>query len=241
VETNPSTSAPGSPIGNFGAWASESSVWSILWDLHDSAADTNDTVALGFAPIWQVLVGEQRTTPSFTTIFSFVSALKTGRTAGQVNAINSLVNAQNIVSPTITAFATTETNVPTPLSSTDILPVYTLVTPGGASVQVKSIVDAEGDTYNALGNRHFLRFTAASTGPVTVQVSTSNVTAADPDFYVWRAGTLVAVGEDFGAVESQTFNVTAGQTYVIDAYECSNGCSGNQGTPGNYTLTVTVN
>jgi hypothetical protein len=243
VETNPSSTPPGSPSGNFGSWASESSVWAILWDIYDSAADAGDNVALGFGPIWQVLAGEQRTTSSFTTIFPFIAALKVGRTNAEVVAINSLVNAQNTVATSINAFATTETNVPTPLLAADILPVYSTITRGGGAVQVRSIVDAEGDTYNALGNRHFLRFTSNFTGQVTLSVSTSNPNAAeaDPDFFVWRAGDLVVAGQDFGPTESQAMNVVSGQTYVIEAFECANGCSSDQGTPGNYTLTATIN
>jgi hypothetical protein len=245
VETNPPrTSAGASPATNFGCWCSESSVWSILWDLHDTVADANDTVALGFAPLWQVLTEEQRTTPAFTTLFSFVAALKTGRSAGEVSAINTLVTAQNVVSSTIDAFATTETNanVPTPFLPADILPVYSTITAGGPAVPVRSVNDA-GATYNKLGNRHFLRFTANASGNVTVTVTTSNATAdADPDFIVWRAGSVATIGQDFGPSEQEVFPVVAGQTYIIDAYECTNGCDSDQGTPtGDYTLTVTVN
>ena len=30
-------------------------------------------------------------------------------------------------------------------------------------------------------------------------------------------------------------------TYVFDVYECSNGCDDEEGTPGDYDVTVTVN
>ena len=69
-------------------------MWSILWDLYDNNADANDTVELGFQPMWNVLIGSQRTTPAFTSLFSFITALKT---ASPVNAaaIDTLVTAQN--------------------------------------------------------------------------------------------------------------------------------------------------
>ncbi len=35
--------------------------------------------------------------------------------------------------------------------------------------------------------------------------------------------------------------MTAGQTYIIDAYDCANGCDDTSGTPGDYNLTVTIN
>ena len=43
IETNPAGQSGGAPDGNYGCWCSESSVWSILWDLYDNAADANDT------------------------------------------------------------------------------------------------------------------------------------------------------------------------------------------------------
>ena len=79
IEDNPQTNPVGAPNDDYGCWCSESSVWSILWDLYDTAADANDTLALGFAPMWQVLTGPQRTTPAFTTIFPFITALKVAR------------------------------------------------------------------------------------------------------------------------------------------------------------------
>ena len=103
IEDNPP--APNDPTG---CWCSESSVWAILYDIYDTAADAGDTLALGFGPIWDVLVGEQRTTPAFTSIFTFITALKAGQPAS-VTGINSLVSAQNIVTNT-NAFGTTETN-----------------------------------------------------------------------------------------------------------------------------------
>ena len=113
VEDNPPTNPVGAPNNNYGCWCSESSVWSILWDIHDNAADTNDTLALGFQPIWNVLIGQQRTTPAFTTIFSFITALK-AQNAGSAAAINTLVAAQNIDAANIDAYGSTETHVPTP-------------------------------------------------------------------------------------------------------------------------------
>ena len=70
-------------------------MWSILWDLYDPNADANDTLTSDFQPLWNVLINEQRTTRAFTSIFSFISALKTARPANAA-AINTLLAAQNI-------------------------------------------------------------------------------------------------------------------------------------------------
>jgi hypothetical protein len=219
-------------------------VWAILWDLYDNANDGADTVSLGFAPLWSVLTGEQRTTPAFTTIFSFLTALKTGRSAGELAAMNTLVSAQNIRFSDIDAFATTETFVPVPpfVQNIDVLPVYATITAGGGPVIVRNVDDA--GRQNSLGARRFLRFTPASGGTRTVTLTTSNADAnADPDFTLQRAGTYLMI-EDDQPPQPETGtspNLVGGTTYVLDVYDCANGCDTEQGTPGNYNLTVTIN
>jgi hypothetical protein len=242
VETNPSTSAPGIPSGNFGCWCSESSVWSILWDLYDNTNDGADSVSLGFGPIWSVLEGAQATTPAYTTIFSFLTALKVGRSPGELTAMNTLVTAQNIRFSDIDAFATTETFVPSPpfaALSADVLPIYTTIT-AGAPVIVRSVDTAKRQ--NGLGSHRFLRFTPPASGSRTVTVTSSNPNTPDPDFTMQNAGTYVMVEEEPPPQpETGTENLTGGTTYVIDVHDCANGCGGNQGTPGAYNLTVTIN
>jgi hypothetical protein len=243
VETNPSTSAPGSPMGNFGCWCSESSVWSLLWDLYDSANDGSDSVSLGFGPLWTVLTGAQRTTPAYTTVFSFLTALKAGRSPAELTAMNTLVTAQNIRFSDIDEFATTETFVPVPpfVQNIDVLPIYATIAAGGAPVVVRNVDDA--GRQNALGARRFLRFTPATSGNRTVSVTTSNADVnADPEFLVQRAGTYVLIEEDPPPQpETGATNFIGGTTYVLEAYDCANGCNTQQGTPGNYNLTVTIN
>jgi hypothetical protein len=41
--------------------------------------------------------------------------------------------------------------------------------------------------------------------------------------------------------ETGSPSVTNGITYVLDVYDCDNGCSSPQGTSGDYNLTVTIN
>jgi hypothetical protein len=243
IETNPVTTATG-PNDDVGCWCSESSVWSILWDLYDVNADTNDTLTLGFTPIWNVLIGPQRTTPAFTTIFSFVTALKTAQPAN-VAAINTLVAAQNIVAATIEPFASTETNLPAPLPNNAVFPLYTTATVGGPPVVVRTVNDAAADPAdlgNKLGNRRYVRFEVATTRNITISLTSSNADPnVDPDFLVWRGGTFVRAGIDPPqAVETETFNATPG-TYLLDVYDCANGCNPADGTAGDYDLTVTIN
>jgi hypothetical protein len=75
-------------------------------------------------------------------------------------------------------------------------------------------------------------------------VTTSNANAdADVDFRVWRAGTLILNAEAFPPPVTETgqFNAVAGTTYVLDVYDCSNGCADPGTIAGDYTLTVTIN
>jgi hypothetical protein len=236
IENNPTT--PATAPDSTGCWCSESSVSAILWDLYDTPADANDTLALGFLPLWNVMTGAQRTTPAVTSIFSFIDALKTARPADAV-AINQLVSAQNIDASLINPFATSETHTPFP----GTLPLFTDISPG-TPVVVKSIDD--GGHYNRLGNHRLLRFTVAGTGTgsVTIRLTTSNPDPnADPDFVVYRAGTRVleARSPPPQVAETATLSITAGATYIIDAYDCANGCSDVEGTAGDYDLTVTIN
>ena len=240
VESNPATTQSGTNE-NYGCWCSESSVWSILWDLYDPAADANDTLALGFAPLWSVLIDQQRSTPAFTSIFSFISALKTARPANAA-AIDTLLAAQNIGSVT-DAFGTGEAHFPNNVAAAAALPVYTPVTVGGAPVMLRTVDDA--GRYNTLGNHRFLRFTLASTRPtLNISVTSSNPNNADPDFVLYGDGAPLNFleGQD-GPPQPEVgvFNNAPAGTYVIDVYDCANGCDDEQGIAGDYDLTVTVN
>jgi len=234
IESNPTT--PATAPDSTGCWCSESSVSAILWDLFDTPSDANDTLALGMLPLWNVMTNAQRTTPAVASIFSFIDGLKAARPADAA-AINQLVAAQNIDASLINAFATSETHTPIP----GTLPLFTDIGLG-TPVVVRSFDD--GGHYNRLGNHRLLRFTPASSGSVTIRLTTSNPDPnADPDFMVYRAGTRVAAATSPPpqAAETTSLSVTAGSTYIIDAYDCANGCSAVEGTAGDYDLTVTIN
>jgi hypothetical protein len=236
VEDNP-TSGP----GGSGCWCSESSVWSLLWDLYDAAPDGSDNISIGFAPIWQVMTGAQKNTPAMTSIFSFAAALKQ-ILPGDAAGIDALLTGQNIDATGIDAFASTETHAP----FGNMLPLYPVITPGATVVVGNSGVRTPTERlYNKAGNHSFLRYVAPTSKLVTVSVTTSNPNGnPDPDFRVFRAGVQQSFNsEDPPALtETGTFNATAGVTYIIDAYDCANGCDPDppQGTAGDYNLTVTI-
>jgi hypothetical protein len=244
IETNPPST--GAVRTNYGCWCSESSVWSILWDIYDSAADTNDNVALGFQPIWDVLTGPQRNTPAFTTIFSFITSLK-AQNAGSAAAVDTLVAAQNVTSATIDAYGTNEAHWPLEVPEIAALPVYGTATIGGPAVVLRTVDDAElpsdpDDGYNKLGDRRFVRFALATTQTITITASSSNTNTPDTDFFVYRNGAFVNAAIA-GPAPSETLTLTnaAAGDYLIDVYDCANGCAQPEGTSGDYNLTVTIN
>jgi hypothetical protein len=246
VEANPATNPPANGLG-LGCWCNEASVGSLVWDLDDANIDGSDGVELGFAPIWQAMLGSTSTTPSFVSIFSFIRSLKAIRPV-EAGAIDTLVAAQNIDSATIDDFATNETHSPL----NNVLPVYTSIVKG-TPVVVHSIDDGgpnatDGDG-NKLGAHAFLRYVAQSTGTVSITLTTSNPDVnRDPDFQMYRSGVQIlpgAVGQsDSSNAEhnevASGISVTSGTTYIIDAYDCANGCSTAQGIPGDYDLTVLI-
>ncbi len=230
---------PPAPSDQTGCWCSESSVWSVLYDLYDSAADSGDSVELGFGALWQVLTNEQRTTPAFTSIFSFMTALK-GLLPAEAPSINTLLTAQNTVAVNMNAFGSTETNLPTGVPTAAVFPLYTTATVGGGPVVLRTVNDA--GTTNKIGNHRYVRFNNASQRNVTITLATSNPNSSpDPDFIVWSGLNLIGASTSAppGPEVRQFNNLPAGD-YVIDAYDCANGCNPSEGTPGDYDLTVTI-
>ena len=223
--------------GSVSGWYSESSVWETLWDLFDAPQDVArngvvDTVALDFAPLWQVLTGPQRTTDALTGIFPFITALKAANPAAAAS-IDALVSAQQIESATIDAFGSTETNA---AGSADVLPIYAPITLDGGAVVVRSIGTTFG-TPNKLANHRFLRYDTDAAR--TVRIVVNAPLGRDPDLIVYRRGIEVDRGEQPDN-ENLTIALPEPGTYILDVFDCANvGCG--PGSPGITNLTVTVN
>jgi len=225
-------------------WYSESSVQSIIYDVFDSTNDGQDTLSLGFAPIYEVLVGSQRTTDAFTSIFSFARYLKDNNAAAAAQ-ISALLDEQQIEGDTIDIFGSTETN--NAGNATYVLPVYTEMQPG-SSVQIcstNSFGTAQNYEYNGLGARRYIRLNIGASAAYNFSmVSTNN--SGDPDIYVFNQGQqLNCVQTSNGCsdgVGSETFSLSlSAGTYVIDAHDYLN--TDNQAGGGNncFNFSVTPN
>ncbi len=97
-------------------WYSEGSDQRILYDLYDNTNEPHDKTSLGFKPIYKVLVGAEKNTPAFTSIFSFIDALKRENSRERWD-IDKTVSYEDI--STITdAYGSNRTN------STNVAPLY---------------------------------------------------------------------------------------------------------------------
>lgn len=216
-------------------WFDESTVQSVLYDIYDTPADGTDNLALGLGPIYQALTSnDYRTQSSFTTIYSFLDELREQQT-GDAAAIDSLAAARGINGTT--AFGVGETN------SGDVdnaLPVYKVAAIDGAAVQVCSS-NSEG-IYNKLSNRNYVRFDVTSAGSHTLTMRrTSGATARDPDFNVFKDGSIVSRAQSNPAeTEVVSIDLTTG-THVVEAFDFKNTGLVASDVPGSacYDFTVT--
>lgn len=202
-------------------WFSESSVGEILWDIFDNSAESGDTATLGFPPIYAVMTNEEVNTNAFTSIFSFVSALR-ARNPGQSAAIGALLTREGISGTN--EFGAGETNSG---GDNGFGGVYRDIAIGQAPQTVCSTVSASGnDDGNKLGNRQFFRFVKTADGTVAIRadgttspsVPGSGI-AQDPDIRVYQRGTLKLSGESSDPqTELIASTPLAAGTYVIEVY-----------------------
>lgn len=201
-------------------WFNESSVEELVYDLWDTNSDGDDNDSVGFAPIYDVMVGPQATTPAFTSIFSFATYLKDQGT-GKNSFINSLLLAEDITSD-VDIWGSMETNAGALAGvSADVLPVYTDLTLGNTTnICVNSGYDGFGDG-NKLAEKRYLKLDLASNSAVTFEMIANPAPTddtgeefddgSDPDVYVFQNGQYIAWGESATA-DSETINPGSGST-----------------------------
>lgn len=234
------------PVTNPG-WFSEASVGQFLWDVFDSGAEPNDNVALGFTPIYTVMLSDQIETDALTSIYSFATSL-IARNAGAAGAISRLLDIQGIES-TPDAFGAGESN---PGGDTDprALPVYQelqLNVPQtsvcSASFAGSKDISLDGNVIpNKLGNHRFFRFQNDIARLVTITAqgaapTVGTVAATDPDIYVFRGGDAVLIGDDSGGVETISGQQLPAGIYVIDVFDFDT--TGTNQPPRCMTVSIT--
>ena len=185
------------------------------------------------------MVGAQAVTPAFTSIFSFATELKASLAGPESAFVDALLTEQAINS-NIDIWGTNETNDGGAVPASDVLPVYTDLTLGVTErICVSSQFDGGRDG-NKLGEHRFLRldiaapvvinFTVDTVSPPSLPSAGFDCTAdvndpenhehSDPDFIVWRNGTIfqVEIGCEPNTEPTTPVNYGVGE-YVIDFNE----------------------
>jgi hypothetical protein len=225
-----SATGPGGVILRDGGW-SEASIQELLFDLFDGStalADTDsDGVALGFTPIHQVLTGAQRTTRSFTSIYSFMHHLKAAIPASAAD-IDALLAAENIgahdefeqTAVGRRRFTTVTDDGAVIANDVDGDPITTYVDFGAISASSAG---------NKLYNRLLFKVTATGTGSLRFRATPTNGTH---DVIIRSGGNLTPNGADAvtGGAETLIFNATSGTIYTFGV--------GSFATTGNATGVV---
>ena len=226
-------------------WFNEEAVQSLLYDLYDNGRDvspgtlTLDDLALGFGPLFDVMITAQRQTLALTSIFSLVDALKRARPA-DAPLIDQLTTAQGM-RPVADEYGTTETNYGVPTKRTaqevaaDFHSVYDTVAVNGPAVNVCSLDDYTSATTgagNKLASRRFVRFAVTTPGPhlITARAVAPLLGAADPDLKLHAPdGSVLSstgppqctIDTPQACVESFTPTLAAGE-HVLEVYEWTN-------------------
>ena len=182
-------------------WYSEASIQRILYDLYDSDDDGSDTLSLGFKPIYDVLVGPQKSTPAFTSIFSFITALQQQR-PNDKRAINAILQSEDI-SEIKDAYGTGHHQLYLDMN------VQT-----GANVCTSTRYGVS----NKVDTHKYLLFSIPHTGRYVVRLSQTNGRGADPDFGLYLSSPFKLIGKEEEVnlrYEEGIYQLHAGD-YILD-------------------------
>lgn len=204
---NLETKSNASPTG----WFSEDSIQTLLFDIADSNNEGQDTLSLGMGGLIQALTADNyKNSAALTSIFTFAESFKSVDPASSVG-LDNLLSANGINSDA--GFATGENNNG---GLSNVLPIYTDIIAGGSTVNLCS-TNARGEP-NKLGNFRFVRLdiSQAETGVRAIELTrTSGATTTDPDFFVFKDGQIINVGDSsFSNRETEIFSFQSG-THVI--------------------------
>jgi len=194
-------------------WFSEISIQRILYDLYDSNDDDADVLSLGFKPLYDVLVGAQKVTPAFTSIFSFITALK-DENADVRGEIDSIVSFENIAIIK-DIYGVDRTN------RSDAYPYHALAL---ESSTVNIQTSSRDGSYNKLSNHQYVKFSINTRGKYSINVEQTNGSSSDPDFLLYASSPfkLITIGESY-TEGSETLSVVLEEgEYMLDISDYKN-------------------
>ncbi|HIO95563.1 MAG TPA: hypothetical protein EYG67_01965 [Campylobacterales bacterium] len=201
-------------------WYAEGSVQRILYDLYDADTDESyDRVHLGFKPIYEAMIGKERNTKAFTSIFSFIHAIKS-ENSGKADKIDRLVAYEqiHIISD---SYGTDRKNT---ANSQYTTPVYRDLRVGG----VMNVCNRNNfGVYNKLGNRSYIKIHIATAGNYRVDAHPSNgqITAnTDPDILIYSTKyphENIGISSEEGSSSDRLSIYLEQGDYLLDVYDAS--------------------
>ena len=197
-------------------WFSEASVGAIIYDIYNNNSDDVDDIAVGLAPIYNVMRSETyKNSPVFATIFSFADGLRLEDSV-EDQQIDALLDTHAISGAGPNGNGEVNNG-----AIGSALPVYKEINVQGAPVQFCSTDDA--GVFNKLGNRDFTFLSLSQAQDVKITVSKiSGDAARDPDFNIWQEGQLIHSAQQ-SLINEDSFEgrLQAGD-YIIEAYDFLN-------------------
>ncbi|MCK4440908.1 MAG: hypothetical protein KAU90_02810, partial [Sulfurovaceae bacterium] len=158
-------------------WYSEGSVQRILYDLYDKTNEAHDKTSLGFKPMYKVLVGKEKNTPAFTSIFSFIDALKRENSSQKRNIDKTV--AYERINKISDPYGSNRVNN---ANSEVAIPLYKNLTLGNS---INVCTRNNYGVYNKLGNRDFIKVKINRDGTYQFSVNSDNY-SADPDMVLYQ-------------------------------------------------------
>jgi hypothetical protein len=197
-------------------WFSEASVQRILYDLYDKDDDGTDRLHLGFAPIFNAMVNKERNTPAFTSIFSFIHALKS-ENSSKSNKIDEVVAGEKIA--TIhDAYGNYRSNS---ANGTYTTPIYRTLEVGRWITQCNQ--NTYG-VYNKLGNRTFIKVTIDNSGIYNFDAQPYGGDYGDPDIEIYKVEyPFKSLGmSPLEGASSDTLSISLNPgNYLVEVYDAS--------------------
>ena len=197
---------------NTPGYYSEASIQRILYDFYDNHNDSSDNLSMGFTPLYNTLVGAEKRTPAFTSIFTFVTALK-NENPGESGKIDAITGSENI------------TDITDIYGTSNDATLYETVTVGNS---LDITTNTSNGSPNKLYNRKYIRFTINSGQSYRIRVDTTSNNSPDPDFILFKTSPFnrIAQGINSGTNEIKDIYLDAGE-YLLDIYDANSRSSAN--------------
>ena len=197
-------------------WFSSTSIQRILYDLYDKDNEGSDQISLGFKPIFNAMVDKERNAKAFTSIFTFINALKL-ENSSKNSAIDQVVASERI-NTIHDIYGNYRSNT---ANGVFTAPLYRTLEVGKWVTQCNR---NDYGVYNKLGNRTYMKVNINKEGIYTFGAKPYGSSYGDPDIVLYKAeypydvkGMSPLEGESSDAL---TMNLEKGE-YMVEVYDNS--------------------